>query len=74
MITPIQTMSLFFLDMKCFQYWSILRAAPYFGPLSNFKITANTQISSKSRGSAPAIFSAVGKILDLVSVFWEAKK
>ena len=34
----------------------ILRAAPYFAHLSNFKITTNTQISSKSQGSALAIF------------------
>ena len=29
----------------------ILRAAPYFAHLSNFKITTNTQISSKSQGT-----------------------
>ena len=34
----------------------ILRAAPYFAHLSNFKITTNTQISSKSQGFALAIF------------------
>ena len=34
----------------------ILRAAPYFAHLSNFKVTTNTQISSKSQGSALAIF------------------
>ena len=34
----------------------ILRAAPYFAHLSNFNITTNTQISSKSQGSALAIF------------------
>ena len=33
----------------------ILRAALYFAHLSNFKITTNTQISSKSWGYAPVI-------------------
>ena len=37
----------------------ILRAVPYFAHLSNFKITTNTQISSKSQGSALAIFVGV---------------
>ena len=34
----------------------ILRAAPYFAHLSNFKVTTNTQIINKSQGSALAIF------------------
>eukprot|EP00493_Phyllostaurus_siculus_P027908 UN28256 len=37
-------------------YSKMLRAAPYFAHLSNFKITTNLQISSKSQGSALAIF------------------
>ena len=37
----------------------ILRAAPYFAHLSNFKSTTNTQISSKSQGSALAIFNTL---------------
>ena len=58
----------------------------YFTYLPNLRITTNTCISRKSQGSALAIFmlflsarranffSAVGKILDLVSVFCKAKK
>ena len=47
-------------------HWKILRAAPYFAHLSNFKITTNTQISSKSQGSALAIFAHIFNSIDPV--------